>query len=111
MYHMLELETALRWKINTITVVNNNSCLAQGARAIDQAYKGRDGNSKEIHNFLPMNFARVAQEMGCMGLRVERPEDFAAAFKQALAADVPVVIDVVTDEHALAPLPWVQAQA
>lgn len=25
-YHMLELEIAPRWKINTITVVNNNRC-------------------------------------------------------------------------------------
>ncbi|NYT36841.1 thiamine pyrophosphate-binding protein [Allopusillimonas soli] len=106
MYHMLELETALRWKFNTITVVNNNSCLAQGARAIDQAYKGRTGNSAEIHNYLPTNFAAIANEMGCMGLRVEHPGQFPDAFANALSADVPVVLDVVTDPDALAPLPW-----
>lgn len=106
MYHMLELETALRWKINTITVVNNNSCLAQGARSIDQAYSGRNGNSSEIHNYLPMNFAAIANEMGCLGLRVDDPSQFPEAFARALRADVPVVLDVVTDPDALAPLPW-----
>lgn len=106
MYHMLELETALRWKINTITVVNNNSCLAQGARAITQAYTGRNGDSGEIHNYLPMDFAAMANEIGCLGLRVEDPAQFPEVFARALRADVPVVIDVITDPGALAPLPW-----
>ena len=106
MYHMPELETARRWSINTITVVNNNACLAQGARAIEEAYRGRNGDSGEIHNFMPINFARVAEEMGCVGIRVEHGDEYADAFATALKADAPVVIDVVTDPSALAPLPW-----
>lgn len=107
MYHMPELETALRWGLNTITVVNNNHCLAQGARSIKTAYENSDGNSKEIYHYKPMNFAAIAEAMGCMGIRVTKPADFAAAFKQALSSKLPVVIDVVTDPEALAPLPWV----
>lgn len=106
MYHLPELETALRWKLNTITVVNNNSCLAQGARSIKAAYDGHDGNPEEIYHYRPMDFARIATAMGCMGIRVQRIEEFRDAFQQALAAQVPVVIDVVTDAEALAPLPW-----
>lgn len=30
-YHMAELETALRWGINTVTVINNNHSLNQNA--------------------------------------------------------------------------------
>jgi acetolactate synthase-1/2/3 large subunit len=107
MYHMAELETALRWGLNTITVVNNNHCLAQGSRAIMAAYEGSQGNRGEIYQYRPMDFAAVAQAMGCVGIRVTRPADFAQAFEQARASDRPVVIDVVSDPEALAPLPWV----
>jgi acetolactate synthase-1/2/3 large subunit len=50
-----------------------------------------------------VNFARIAEEMGALGLRVEKPAEFAPAFSHALAADRPAVIDVVTDIDALAP--------
>ena len=39
-----------------------------------------------------------------MGLRVERAADYAGALRQAIAADVPCVIDVVTDPMAYPPL-------
>lgn len=106
MYHLPELETALRWKLNTITIVNNNSCLAQGARSINTAYEGYAGNRREIFHYRPMDFSKIAQAMGCIGKRVERIEDFPAVFAEALKAPLPVVIDVVTDPEALAPLPW-----
>lgn len=106
MYHLPELETALRWGLKTITVVNNNHCLAQGTRSILSAYEGSDGKAEEIYHYRPMNFAAIAQAMGCTGIRVTEPAGFAAAFEQARASELPVVIDVVTDPQALAPLPW-----
>ncbi len=106
MYHMAELETARRCGIHTVTVVNNNGCLAQGARSIDAAYEGRNGNKHEIYVFHPMNFAAVAQSMDCFGIRVEKPGDFAAAFAEASRAGRPAVIDVATDPEARAPLGW-----
>jgi acetolactate synthase-1/2/3 large subunit len=51
-----------------------------------------------------VNFARIAEEMGAVGIRVEQPKDIEAALHKALAADRPVIIDVVTDIEALAPL-------
>ena len=44
-----------------------------------------------------------AEDMGAMGIRVEKPADFAPALAKAIAANRPVVIDVVTDIGALAP--------
>ena len=41
--------------------------------------------------------------MGALGLRVEDARAFPAALAQALAANRPVVIDVVTDIDAIAP--------
>ena len=51
-----------------------------------------------------VNFARIAEDMGALGIRVEKPADLPGALAQALAANRPVVIDVVTDIDALAPM-------
>jgi acetolactate synthase-1/2/3 large subunit len=42
--------------------------------------------------------------MGALGIRVEKADAFPAALAQALAAQRPAVIDVVTDIEALAPV-------
>ena len=42
--------------------------------------------------------------MGAVGLRVEKPGGIGAAIDTALKANRPVVIDVVTEIDALAPL-------
>ena len=39
-YHIGELETAVRWNINAVTVVNNNSGGNQSKRGFDRAYGG-----------------------------------------------------------------------
>jgi acetolactate synthase-1/2/3 large subunit len=104
-YHIAEIETAVRWKMNAITVVNNNASGNQSKRGFDRAYGGQQTDkARELWTFNPMNFARLAEDMGALGLRVEKPADFAPALERALAAKRPVVIDVVTDVEALAPL-------
>ena len=45
-----------------------------------------------------------ALNIAALGLRVEKPADFAPALAKAVEANRPVVIDVVTDIDALAPL-------
>ncbi len=39
-YHIGELETAVRWKINAVTVVNNNGGGNQSKRGFDRVYGG-----------------------------------------------------------------------
>ena len=107
-YHLPELETARRRGINTITVVNNNHCLAQGLRNLNIAYEGRSQERKsELFEYRPTDFAKVAQSFDCFGVTVERPSDFRAAFAAAMASGLPAVIDVKTEFGALAELPWV----
>lgn len=105
-YHLSELETALRWGINTITIVNNNSTFGQCMDAIHRNYGDREGKASDLYRFTDSNFAAIAETIGCMGIRVERPEDFVPAMQKALAADRPVLIDVVTDPGCRAPAPW-----
>jgi len=104
-YHIAEIETAARWGINAVTVVNNNSSGNQSKRGFDRVYGGtQTEQARELWTFSRVSFARIAEEMGALGMRVEKPRDIAPALEQALKADRPVVIDVVTDIEALAPL-------
>jgi pyruvate dehydrogenase (quinone) len=50
------------------------------------------------------DYARFAGELGLKGLRVESPDAIGAAWDEALAADRPCVVDVVTDPE-VPPLP------
>jgi acetolactate synthase-1/2/3 large subunit len=103
-YHIAEIETAVRWKINSVTVVNNNGGGNQSKRGFDRAYGGEPTDqSRELWTYNPMNFAQLAEDMGALGIRVERASDIAPALQRALAANRPVVIDVVADIEALAP--------
>jgi acetolactate synthase I/II/III large subunit len=104
-YHIGEIETAVRWRINTVTVVNNNGGGNQSKRGFDRVYGGQQtAQARELWTFTQVNFARIAQDMGAIGIRVEQPGELEPALRQACAADRPVVLDVVTDIEALAPL-------
>jgi acetolactate synthase-1/2/3 large subunit len=103
-YHIAEIETAARWGINAVTVVNNNGGGNQSKRGFDRVYGGKQTDkARELWTFSKVNFARLAEDMGAVGVRVEQASAFPAALAQALAANRPVVIDVVTDIEALAP--------
>jgi acetolactate synthase-1/2/3 large subunit len=105
-YHLSELETACRCNIKTVTIVNNNNCLKQCWDGVAKAYGQRSGNKDELFRFREVNFARIAQEMGCTGIRVERPEKIGEVLEEALTAEKPVVIDVLTDAECEPPAPW-----
>jgi acetolactate synthase-1/2/3 large subunit len=103
-YHIAEVETAARWNLASVTVVNNNGGGNQSKRGFDRVYGGQQTEkARELWTFGKVNFARIAEEMGALGLRVEQASAFPAALQEALAAGRPAVIDVVTDIEALAP--------
>ena len=103
-YHIAEIETAVRWNINSVTIVNNNGGGNQSKRGFDRAYGGEPTDkSRELWTYNPMNFAKLAEDMGALGIRVERASDIVPALQRALSANRPVVIDVATDIEALAP--------
>ena len=57
--------------------------------------------SQDVPDF---HFARYAEMLGLTGLRVDQPDQIGPAWDQALAANRPVVIEVVTDPE-VPPLP------
>jgi acetolactate synthase-1/2/3 large subunit len=100
-YHLSELETASRWSIPVITIVNNNSMLGQIAPFTERAGQDHPGHNLETaYRYRDTNFARIAAEMGCFGIRVERPQEIRAAIQEALDQEKPAVVDVVTDGAA-----------
>jgi len=105
-YHIAEIETAARRGINTVTVVNNNHGGNQSKPGFDRVYGGHQSDwAREIWTFSKVNFARIAEDMGAVGIRVEDPKELPGALQRAFKADRPVVIDVVTDIEVLAPPP------
>jgi acetolactate synthase-1/2/3 large subunit len=114
-YHLAELETAARYGINLVVVCNNNSSLSSEYRLVVAAYGGKLGpNWQDIHCFRNTDFAKVAETLGCVGLRATTRGEFREALSHALSLNRPVVIDAVADapavsgpEGATAPQPWV----
>jgi pyruvate dehydrogenase (quinone) len=85
----------------TICVLNNSDLnmvtWEQRVMAGDPRYLP----SQTLPNFPYADYARL---LGLGGIRVDKPGDIAAAWDQALAADRPTVIEVVTDPN-VPPLP------
>jgi acetolactate synthase-1/2/3 large subunit len=102
-YHLAELETAARYGINLVVVCNNNSALNQEYMSVFAAYGGKLGpRSREIYSFRDTDFAKVAEDLGCVGLRATTRSQFREALTHALSLDRPVEIDAVTDVAAMA---------
>ena len=103
-YHLGEIETAVRWNIGAVTVVNNNASGNQSKRGFDRAYGGEQtAKARELWTYRMVDFARIAADIGALGIRVERAADFPAALQKALDSGKPAIIDVVTDIEAIAP--------
>jgi len=89
-------------------LVNNNYALNQEKHLFDSAYKGQQrGRATEMWHFSrEVNFAKVAEAMGCVGIRVERPEDIRPALDKALDSNCPAVVEVISDVDAMSKRAW-----
>jgi acetolactate synthase-1/2/3 large subunit len=104
-YHIGEIETAVRWNIAAVTVVNNNASGNQSKRGFDRAYGGEQTpKARELWTYRMVDFARVATDIGALGIRVERPNELGNALEKAIKSGRPTLIDVVTDIDVIAPL-------
>ena len=105
-YHLAELESARRYQIPAVVVVNNNSGFGQNLTGVRRISGNRPNRGEELIRFGPTDFAKVAASFGVRGIRVEEPGRIAPALAEALAANEPVVVDVVTDLEPRAPEAW-----
>lgn len=103
-YHLSELETAVRWGLNVVILVNNNRALNQEIWPYTKAYGGKlHGRHHELWHFQDLDLAQVARSLGAQGIRVRKPSELPGALEKALSSNGPTVVDVVTEITATAP--------
>jgi acetolactate synthase-1/2/3 large subunit len=102
-----DLETARRVGCDPIVVVINNAASGY-IKALQHAmYEGHYQSS----DLTDMNYAKIAEAMGCRGVRVEDPEDLNATIKNAIRErSGPTVIDVVVTRDPAGMLPAVDSR-
>jgi acetolactate synthase-1/2/3 large subunit len=104
-----DLETARRMGLSFAVVVFNNAASGY-VKALQHLMYG--AGAYQSSDLAETNYAKVAEAMGCTGIRVERPEDLAPAFAKGLKAQGgPVVIDVVVTRDPARMLPAVDNRA
>ena len=109
-YHLSELETAVRWNVSAVLMVNNNRSLNMEIDIYKDAYGGQlERNHADLWKFHDVSFAAMAETMGARGIRVQKPGEIAGALEQAFAAGRPCVVEVMTDIDAIAPWGYVGA--
>lgn len=109
-YHLAELETAVRNRINVVTVVLNNQAMAFQTHLLHALWPDSPDLDK-LSEFSDTSFADIARAMGGWGRRVTDPRDIGNAVRQAIDADRPAVLDVVIDQNAIAPVAFMAGQA
>jgi acetolactate synthase-1/2/3 large subunit len=106
-YHLAELETAARYGLPVVVVVNNNGQYGADRRSEPSPYRRGDALDGDLSwKFGQHDFAQIAKELGCDGVRIERQTDLNAALQAALASGKPTVVDVLTDGTARHPGAW-----
>ena len=95
----MEIETAARNGIKTLTVILNNESLGASRETLHERFKGH-----EIGISLKGDYAGMARALGAYGERVDKPQDLQFALGRALAYPGPAVLEVGV--KPLEPRPW-----
>lgn len=104
-----ELETARRMKLGCTVVVVNNAASGY-VKALQHLMYGE--GAYQSSDLAETDYAKVAEAMGCHGIRVETPDQIAPALAAAFAeTDRPSVIDVMVTRDPSRMLPAVDNRA
>ena len=89
MYNSSELSTAVKYGINSVTVVFNDGAYGNVARDLDEDFGGQ-----YEADFVNPDFVKFAESFGATGMRTREPADLAHVIPDALERGGPVLIDV-----------------
>lgn len=98
-YHLSELETAMRFGINTVTVINNNGVFAQCSNDIKSVYMDDPETGAKRFTFNPTNYTQLARDFGCHAVRVTDASQIGPAIQEALDVGKPAVVEVMTNPN------------
>ena len=94
--NMNEVATATRYNIPVIEIIFNNHVLGMVRQWQDLFYRKR--YSATVLDDC-VDFVKVSEGMGAKGYRVQTIEEFEAALKDAMALNIPCVIDCLIDRE------------
>jgi acetolactate synthase-1/2/3 large subunit len=89
-----ELETAIREGVHPVVLVFDNE--QYGTIHDHQVRRGLAPVGTDLG---PVDWAKVAEGFGALGVRVDRDDEFEAALRAALAATLPTVVHLVLDRR------------
>lgn len=92
--NMNEIATAARYNIPVIQVVINNHVLGM-VRQWQTLFYGKRYSATVLND--AVDFVKLAEAMGAVGMRVTKKEEMGPALEKALSLGRPVVIDCVID--------------
>ncbi len=93
---MGDLLTLTQYNLPVKVLVFDNGAL--GMVKLEMETSGFPDYQTDLKN---PNFAKLADAVGMMGVRIEKPTDLTSGLKKALEHPGPALIDVVTDPNAL----------
>jgi acetolactate synthase-1/2/3 large subunit len=94
-----ELATAVQYGLPIVTIVANNGVYGTIRMHQEREYPDRVIGTTLVNP----DFAAYARSFGAEGITIEATKDFAPAFRRALGADRPVVIELKLDPEAISP--------
>ena len=103
-----ELETARRMALDITVVVVNNAASGY-VKALQHLMYG--AGAYHASDLAETDYARVAEAMGCRGIRVEQPAALEGALRTGLSGTGPTVIDLVVTRDPAKMLPAVDNRA
>lgn len=92
--NMNEIATAARYQIPIIEVVINNHVLGM-VRQWQTLFYGQRYAQTVLND--GVDFVKLAEAMGAIGIRVEKKEEFLPALRRAISLNKPVLIDCIID--------------
>jgi acetolactate synthase-1/2/3 large subunit len=92
--NMNEIATAARYNIPVIEVIVNNHVLGM-VRQWQTLFYGKRYSQTILDD--AVDYVKVAEALGAVGIRVEKKEEMAPALEKAMSLGRPVVIDCVID--------------
>ncbi len=94
---MGDLLTLKQYQLPVKVIIFNNS--SYGFVELEMKASGVLEYGTELHN---PDFAKIAEAIGILGLKVEQSKDLPQAIQKALSHQGPVILDVIVDRNELA---------
>jgi acetolactate synthase-1/2/3 large subunit len=91
----MEVVTAVNYNIPVKWFIFNNQALAMIRDIQDNVFKGRRVSSDLVNP----DFVKLAESMGAVGYRIQKPSQIETTVKEALSNDRPTVVDCQIDPH------------